>query len=571
MDAPDIPAAGAALISEAVRREDDWQWEAALEAWDEARSAAAADDRLLGECESGRARALFALDRVSEADDADRAAAEHFAAAGEPALARLCEAALARRIGMAGRIDEALPLAEQARDAIDGLHDDPQAVISGARARQIVARLLFAAGRPDEGERQYLEARDRFADAGDDRRLARCDAALALDLLGAGRFEDAEGRAEAAVAGLTMLERAVDAAQLQLVLGRLEAEGERHEDALANFRAAQEVFRARELWPAAAEAIHLEALVLSATGEPDQALSRLGEAIGVAQRAGMDGGEGVSRLERAMVLGRLGRLDEAEAEFARAGDALVRAGDGLGAAQATYGLGSTRRAAGDPDGALESFTSAVEAFGELGAPGAQAQVLFDGGGLLAQLGRTDEALTWFDQAAAGFAADGEPLHVALVRRTWGATAGFASRPDGLDALSEARAVFAEHGATWDVAECDGMTAQVLAALGRHDDAVAAADASLAGFRSVGDGIAAVVAETMLGQLLAGGGRMGEAVAHLERAISGAVEEGAEPLAGPAHEALAGVLDDLGRAPEATLHRAAAQRLAAAAEQPARES
>ena len=73
---------------------------------------------------------------------------------------------------------------------------------------QIVARLLFAAGRPDEGERQYLEARDRFADAGDDRRLARCDAALALDLLGAGRFEDAEGRAEAAVAGLTMLDHA---------------------------------------------------------------------------------------------------------------------------------------------------------------------------------------------------------------------------------------------------------------------------------------------------------------------------------------------------------------------------
>ena len=158
MDEGDLPAPTAALIAEAIRLEDDWRWEQALDAWDRARQEAEGDDRLLGECESGRARALFALDRPGEADDADRAAAVRFAAAGEPALAKLCETALARRIGMQGQVDEALPLAEEARDAIDRLHDDPEAPLAGARARQIVARLLFAAGRPDEGERQYLEA-----------------------------------------------------------------------------------------------------------------------------------------------------------------------------------------------------------------------------------------------------------------------------------------------------------------------------------------------------------------------------------------------------------------------------
>ena len=277
----------------------------------------------------------------------DRAAAVRFAAAGEPALAKLCETALARRIGMQGQVDEALPLAEEARDAIDRLHDDPEAPLAGARARQIVARLLFAAGRPDEGERQYLEARDRFADAGDDRRFARCDAALALDLLGAGRFDDAEGRAEAAVAGLTMLDRAVDAAQLQLVLGRLQAEAERHEEALVNFRAAYAVFSARELWPAAAEALHLDALVLAATDQAEPAIDRFHEAIELAASVGLTGGEGTSRLELAMVLGRLARLDEAETEFELAADMLTKAGDEMGAAHAVYGLATARRELGD--------------------------------------------------------------------------------------------------------------------------------------------------------------------------------------------------------------------------------
>ncbi len=573
----DIPVPAATLITEAIRMEDDWRWDAALDAWDRARLAATTAvavegaDRLLGESESGRARALFALGRHEDADQADRAAAGRFAAAGEPALAKLCEASSARRIGATGRVDDALALAEEARDAIDALRDDPEAIVAGARARQVLARLLFAVGRVDEGEREYLEARDRFADAGDDRRLCRCDAALALDLVGAGRFEDAEGRAEAALAGLMMLDCVVDGAQLQLVVGRLQAEGERHEEALVNFRAAHAVFSARALWPAAAEAVHLEALVLAAMGQDELAIDRFREAIAVAVRAGMDGGEGTSRLEMALVLAQVGQLEASAAEFELAAAALGRAGDTVGAARAAYGLGTARRQLGDLQGALGAFSDAAASFAASGVPGAQAQALFDGGAVLAQMGRTDDALGRLDQAAAGFAVDGEPLHRALVRRAWGAIAGFASRPEGLAALSEARATFAEEGAAWDVAECDAVTARVLGSLGRPVEALVTAEAAAAGFRALDDPVAEVAAETMVGRLLAETGMADDAIGHLQSAIAGAVASGAEPLAAQAHEALAEVLEALDRGAEAAVHRDAAQRLIGADDQERVES
>ncbi|MDQ6696333.1 MAG: tetratricopeptide repeat protein [Actinomycetota bacterium] len=564
MDEPGrtISPALAALIAETDRLEDDWRWDDALAAWDRARSTAGDDVRLLAECESGRARVLFTLGRVEEADDADEAAVGHFAAAGEPALAKLCEASLAWRSGMMGRVEDALIVGGQARDAIDAMGDDASAPLAGARVRQMLARTLFAAGRPDEGELQYLEARDRFADAGDDRRLARCDAALALDLLGAGRLEDAEGRAEAAVAGLTMLDRPVDAAQLQLVLGRVQAEGERYEESLVNFRAAFEVFSERELWPAAAEAIHFEALVLAAMEHHEPAIERFHEAIAVAEKLGMSGGAGTSRLELAGLLGRLGRLDDAVIQFESARVALTAAEDPFGVAHATYGLGTAHRAAGDLNQALNAFSVAAESFAAIEAVGAQAQALLDGGTVLVQLGRVDDGLAWFEDAAEGFALDGEPLHLALVRRSWGAAAGFASRPDGVEALAEARSVFAEHGATWDVAECDLLSAQVLGLLGRHDEAVTAAETAVAGFRDVDDAVTLVAAETMHGRALVDAGRPGDAVSHLERAVASSTSMEAVSLAAPAHAVLADALDALDQPEAADTHRATAERLAA---------
>ena len=57
-------------------------------------------------------------------------------------------------------------------------------------------------------------------------------------------------------------------------------------EALLNFQAAYAVFSARELWPAAAEALHLEALVLAATDQAEPAIARFHEAIEVAASVG---------------------------------------------------------------------------------------------------------------------------------------------------------------------------------------------------------------------------------------------------------------------------------------------
>lgn len=549
------------LVQLAESLEDRWQWEGALAAWERALEAADGDERTLAECESGRARTLSALGRRKEADDADLAAKEHYDASGERALAVLCDASLAWRAAASNDGEDGLAGAMAARDAVLAMPDDPAAPLAAARACQIVGRLLFAAGRPEEGEHMYLEARDHFADAGDDRRLARCDAALALDLVGAGRLEDAEGRAEAAVAGLMMLDRAVDAAQVQLVVGRIQAQDERHDEARLNFAAARAAFVDHQLDAPAAEAAHLEALVASASGDDGAAVELLSTAIEGAQRADLSDGAAASHLERGIALDRLGRFTEAEADFAAAATALHEGGDAAGAARAIYGMAVTRRSRGDLVAAVETFNVTAEAFDAAGFAGAAAQARLDGAGVLEQLGRVDEALGWLERAGQGFVAEEEPVHVAVAVRAWGAAAGFAGRPEGLAAVAEARGVFAAHGVAWEVAECDDVAARLLGSVGRPAEAVPLAASAVEGFDAVGDAVAASSAGILLGRVLAESGRLEEAVGELERAIARAADAGIDPLAAQAHGSLADVLDAVGRGDEAPAHREAVARLA----------
>ena len=468
---------------------------------------------------------------------------------------------LAWRLAVVGRIDEAVTLAMAACEAIDRLDDDAEAPVAGGRARQILARLLFATDRPDEGEREYFAARDLFAGAGDDERLARCDADLAIDLMGAGRLDDAEGRAEAAVAGFSMLERPVDAAPMQLVLGRIQAESERYEEARNNFAAAGAVFAGQELDAGVAEASYLEGLVTSELGDDDAAVDRFTTAIEAGHRAGVHDGEAASRVERGLAFGRLGRYDEAASDLQAAADAFTELGEGPGAARATYALANARGDVGDLPGAVAAFEAAAEGFAAGDFTAAAAQARLDGAAVLDQLGRVDEALSWLEQAVAGFAAAGEILAVALARRAWGGMAGATREAEGLAALADARAVFAEHGAGWDVAECDDMTARVLAGTGQVHEAIGPAMSAAEGFRAAGDRLALAAIDTLLGRLLADADLPEEAVERFQDAIAAAGEEQADPLAARAHEALADVLDSLGRADEAAASRQEAARLA----------
>ncbi|MCU1356626.1 MAG: hypothetical protein JWM89_2044, partial [Acidimicrobiales bacterium] len=329
------------LMARADELEDQWRWEESLAAWEAARAAAEGDERALGDCEAGRGRVLFALDRHDEADAAEDVARRHYLDAGHPALALVCEANQAWQRGISGEVQVGL---DQALAAVEGISaltdaDDDELVLADGRARQAAARLLFAADRPDEGTAAYLAARDRYADAGDARRVARCDASLAADLLAVGRNEDAEGRAEAALAAFSLLDAAADAGRMELVLGQIRVQDpERLGEALESFVAAKDRFADLDLPAFTAEALHLEGLTLTALGRDDDAVDAFEAAVEAGEAAGLDAGVAATRLELGPALARLGHDEEATRCLDAAREQMTAAGDGVGAARASYAL-----------------------------------------------------------------------------------------------------------------------------------------------------------------------------------------------------------------------------------------
>ncbi|MCU1453542.1 MAG: hypothetical protein JWN46_1688 [Acidimicrobiales bacterium] len=574
------------LLAAADRLEDQWRWPEALEAWEAARAAAGDDPSALGDCEAGRARVLLALDRLDDASAADDAARAHYEAAGLLALALVCAADQAWQLGVGGDLDAAMAQATATVDALDALDraaagadvddddddedDQHELRVARGRARQVLARLLFASDRADEGVAAYLAARDLFADDVDARRVARCDAALALDLLGVGRVEDAEGRAEAALAAFSVLDAEADAGRMDMVLGQIRAQsGERLEESLASFGSAKERFVAAGVPAFQAEALHLEGLVLASLGRDDDAIDAFEEAVEVGEAAGLDAGVALTRLELGPALARLGHDDEAVRCLDAAREQLTELADGLGLARAAYSLAGVHREHGRPAEALDELRAAATLFEDLGLGAATGQVRLDGGALLDALAHqtepTDvalvhEALGWFDQAIAAFETDDDPRFVAIARRAWGTTAGFADHADGLDAIESARGVLSEHHADWEVAECDAAAARVLGHLRRFEEGAAKGAAAVAGFEAAGDPVAGAATSLLLGQLLADGGQGDAALDVLGQVATAGADLGIAPLAGAAHAALAGVLDGLGRPEEAAPHQAAAQRL-----------
>jgi len=565
--------ASAALIDEADRLEDEWRWDDALLAWDAVRDRGVAevDERLQGEGEIGRGRVLFSLGRVDDALAANQAATAHFEAAGDPAMAQLGVANTAWQEGMRGEVDAALDTAFGARAAIDALGDDPAAVVPGARVGQVLGRLLFAADRPDEGAAAYLEARGRYADAGDDRRLGRCDAALAVELLATGRLDEAEARAEAAVAAFSVLDGGVDLGRTEVLMGRIRAQDERPAEAVPSFERGAEIFVGLDLPGFAAEAHHLAGVCLALTGEDDDAVDHLEAAIELAERTGNTSGAAASRLELGPALARLGHDEGAVAEIEAGRAGMAEVGDAAGAARASYALGLLHRERGRPDDALSQLNVAAELFDQVEMRGAAAQARLDGGTLrdvmAHQVEPVDtagvaEARSLMEQAIAGFEAEGDERFVALARRAWGTSTGFAGGEDGLVAIDDAREVLARHEVPWEVAECDAAAARVLGHAGRFEEGAQRAGAAVEGFQEAGDAMATGGAALLLGQLLADGGQLEAAESIFEQTVALGTQVDVPALAGRAHVALGAILAATGRDEEAETHRQAAERLLA---------
>src|SRR6185437_9857309 len=96
------------------------------------------------------------------------------------------------------------------------------------------------------------------------------------------------------------------------------------------------------------------------------ALEQADAAVSAARGAGDCWEEGLALGSRAVIIARLGRLDEAEAAFETALEAL-RDNNGWGIAQTLYGFGSLARARGEHDAAIAHFRDALALYREIDA------------------------------------------------------------------------------------------------------------------------------------------------------------------------------------------------------------
>jgi tetratricopeptide (TPR) repeat protein len=322
----------------------------------------------------------------------------------------------------------------------------------------------------------------------------------------------------------------------------------------------------------AAEACHVEGMVLAGIGRDDDAVDAFEEAVDLAEKAGAASGVAASRLELGPALARLGHDEEAVRTIEQARVGLVEADDAVGLARAAWALAGVHRQHGRYEEALGELGSAAEQFEAVGVVPAMAQARLEGAGVLDALAhlvepadptRLNESLIWAEQAIAGFEAHGDPRFVAVARRAWGTTAAFAGRPDGLKVIDEARQALLAADATWEVAECDAAAARVLGYEGQYEPGIERAAAALDTFQRVGDGVNAIGVALLLGQLLVDSGQPEAGIGVFEQTVDLSDEQGLPALAAAAHGALAGLFDSLGRPAEAAPHRAAAEAFFAA--------
>jgi predicted ATPase/DNA-binding CsgD family transcriptional regulator len=147
--------------------------------------------------------------------------------------------------------------------------------------------------------------------------------------------------------------------------GELAFEQQDYARAAQAAQAAAEICRAESL-PGSSGALRMLALVSLRAGQPDQALASVEAAITAARADRDDWEEGLGITAEAVILARLGRLEESGQAFEAALEVLAD-NNRWGVAHARYGFGSLARARGDNEAALQHFRSALALFQEIDA------------------------------------------------------------------------------------------------------------------------------------------------------------------------------------------------------------
>lgn len=194
-------------------------------------------------------------------------------------------------------------------------------------------------------------------------------------------------------------------------LGLAAREQHNADHGLRHLRRARRVAEAAKLPARAAEARMSLALVLAEAGQPQQALREI-DAASPALR-----GLPAARLQmqRALILDRLGRSDEAMAGYTDALAAFRRSGDQLWQSRALTNRGVLHTYRGSLRQAEADLRAAEQGYAELGQELALAQVRHNLGFVLSRAGDIPGALRWYDLADQYFAQTTRPA-IALMDR-----------------------------------------------------------------------------------------------------------------------------------------------------------
>lgn len=221
------------------------------------------------------------------------------------------------------------------------------------------------------------------------------------------------------------------------------------------------------------------ALALDDLGRPDDAIRELDRAVAIL--TGVDRER--ARVQRAIILRRLGRDEEALASYRVALAGFRRAGDRLWQARTLTNRGVLRAYRGDVRAAERDLRRAEWLYADLGDRAALAQVRHNLGFVAARAGDIPTAMRWYDRADEDFRRHGRPAQALIDRadllleaQLW---------PEAYRLAAAAARTAARHRLLSLLPQARLLQAQAALATGDADGARAAAAAARAAFRRQG--------------------------------------------------------------------------------------
>ncbi|MFK4850443.1 tetratricopeptide repeat protein [Microbacterium sp. ZW T6_19] len=288
-------------------------------------------------------------------------------------------------------------------------------------------------------------------------------------------------------------------------------------------------------------------------GDPEQAVARYRVAARFAEQDGDDATAVNFRLARGMLAA--GDAEEAAELFGTVLDQEEQSEVPAGSRAMTASmLARALTASGEFGQAVGAYGYAAELFGEAEQHADHALALLERAKILARFDEHEDAIEMLESAADAVRKDPEAVGtLADVLHNLGQAYGGQGDERAFALFDEVAALAQQHDAGWLLADVTDSRGRALGALGRIDEAVAAALTAADGFSALGDEGSAGGSELYAARLLSGSEREADAVPVYRAALDRAAQF--PPLREVAALELGTVLESLGRHGEAAEVRA----------------